>query len=65
MKEPNIKKEMIWSVFKCMFVLCMLLSLGICSLFGYYMHRSFNGTAINADMNQIENNYTNQSITNG
>lgn len=65
MKEPNMKKEMIWSIFKCMFGLCMALSIGVCGLFAYYMHRSFNGTAINADMNQIENNYTNQSITNG
>lgn len=65
MEEPNIKKEEIWSIFKCMFVLCFALCLGLCGLFGYYMHKSFDGTTIKADMNQVENNYTNQSITNG
>lgn len=64
MKEPNIKKEMIWSIFKCMFGLCMALSIGVCSLFAYYMHRSFNSTLSNMEVWQDGTN-NNQSVTNG
>ena len=64
MKQPKLKAEMAWSVFKCMFVLCLSLCLLLGGLFAYYMHKSFNGTTIDADMNQVENNYSNQSITN-
>ena len=65
MEEPNIKKEEVWSIFKCMFALCMMLCLGLCGLFAFYMHGSFNATAITAEMNQIENNNSTQSVTNG
>ena len=64
MKEPNIKKEMIWSIFKCMFGLCMALSIGVCGLFAYYMHRSFNSTLSNMEVWQDGTN-NKQSVTNG
>lgn len=61
---PNLKKEEIWSIFKCMFVLCMVLCLGLCGLFGYYVHKSFSGTTASMEVMQDGTN-NNQSVTNG
>lgn len=65
MNQPKLKAEMTWSIFKCMFALCFSLCLLMGGLFAYYIHKSFNGTSITADMSQVDTNYSNQSITNG
>lgn len=65
MKEPNLPVETFWSVFKGMFALLIFTNLlWACIHFGY-VYKSFSGTGITADMNQYENTYTNQTITNG
>lgn len=44
-KEPNFKSEMAWSIFKCMFAMCMVFILLLGGLFAYYMHSSFKNPA--------------------
>ena len=63
-KEPNFKSEIAWSMFKCMFALCLLLSLLIGGLFAYYMHGSFSNV-VTTDITQTsDGDYTknNQNI---
>lgn len=44
-KEPNFKSEMAWSIFKCMFALCVMFIALLGGLFAYYMHGSFKNPA--------------------
>lgn len=64
-KEPNLKKEMIWSIFMCMFAICMVLCIGICGLFAYYMHGSFKTPTTTEITQTSDGDFTqnNQSIT--
>ena len=62
MKQPKLKAEMAWSIFKCMFALCVSLCLLLGGLFAYYIHKSFNGTSMEVMQDGTNNN---QSVTNG
>lgn len=62
MKVPKLDGEMTWSIFKCMFTLCLIAFLLLGGLFGYYVHKSFNGTSMEVMQDGTNNN---QSVTNG
>lgn len=69
MKQPNVAVEVFLSLIKW-FIVALVVTNLITSLiwagvhYGYFA-KSFNGTAVSADMIQTDNNNTNQSITNG